>query len=139
MNTDDKNNLQNFIEQLDKLPEPGSQTDDASTFVTCACGQKLIPRTEVKQFTSAVGVIEDKICDSCFEQVPEFCPIVCSNCAVVVARLEPGENKRKFKLEPKKVYHIRDCPVCNPQKYQNAVVESRLIEEELYEKANKRK
>jgi hypothetical protein len=124
-----KQTLADLLNVLDQLPKPAPIVE----LPKCACCKKTIQLNDIRVIQSPVaGSVTDNVCKSCADTLKDLCPIVCVGCKLVVAKLDPGTNKNGFSLVPGRSYHIRDCPVCNKNKYEGKVIESKLVEEEIY-------
>lgn len=137
-----KEHLHNMAEALQKLPRPKYENIDdwlnTTGQIICSCPKKkAFPVSQVQIIDTGYLKVIDRTCPNCEKDMPkDWARVICIGCKEVVARIKPGTNNRGFKIEPYKSYHIEDCPRCNPDKYNNKVVESRLIEEIVWSKRN---
>ena len=105
-------------------------------FFTCKTCGKQTPYNQLKLIEDINGPVTDFICDECrktFDKM-KVCIIACLGCKDVIARMEPKKDKTGFETKPGKVYHIIDCPKCNPEKYseKDKATPSTLIEAQIY-------
>ena len=105
-------------------------------FFTCKTCGKQTPYSQLKIIQDIHGPVTDYICDECrneFEKM-KVCTIVCVGCKDVIARMEPKKDKTGFETKPGNIYHILDCPKCNPNKYKekDKAIPSTLIEAQIY-------
>jgi len=97
--------------------------------VPCGRCGKWIPAEWVRYHQTGVCTASDSLCPECLSLVPNHALIVCCGCRAVVGRVAPEKFPDGFSYEPRKVYHIRDCPNCNCD-----AKSSRVIEAELFKK-----
>lgn len=106
-------------------PPPGT--------VPCGRCRVFIPVGMIRYYETGVVTASDSLCANCAKLVPRHALIVCVGCRAVVARTAPETLKSGFKFEPRKTYHVRDCPNCN-----TLVKSSKVIEAELFYQSQKR-
>lgn len=121
---------------IDKLKSIVNPKDINEGFFVCKSCGKRIPLSQMKTIKSKVkDNILDPICDECrnvFNKA-KVITIVCLGCNEVIARMEPKKYKTGFETKSGNIYHILDCPKCNPDKYSKMKVQSApLIEEQIY-------
>ncbi len=111
-------------------------------YFTCKmCGSKVpLSDTHVINTPILKNVIDStcKVCrDTCTKE--KYCKIVCIGCKEVILWMEPQKDpKSGFEFKPGAVYHIEDCPKCNPDKFKNKVVPTEILESKIYkQKYNK--
>ena len=106
-------------------------------FFTCKTCGKRTPLSEMGVVSSQVlDNILDPICNECRKEFNKMkvCLIACIGCKEIIARMEPKKYKNGFETNPGHVYHIADCPKCNPNKFIDASkpTPSSIIEEKLF-------
>lgn len=132
-----------ILRELSKLPSVKRKTKEElfkeKNLLECRITGKILNAKDVEFIDTGAITALNIIHPDIREQLPkDFCKIVCVGCKEVVMLVEPGVNNRGFKLEPYRSYHVIDCPKCNPSKYENGVVESRLIEEIYWSNEHKK-
>lgn len=111
-------------------------------FFTCKTCGKQTPISEMGIVSSQVlDNILDPICNECREEFKKMkvVSIACIGCKEIIARMEPKKYKNGFETKAGHIYHIADCPKCNPEKYNkpNEPVPSPIIEEQLFNRRQK--
>lgn len=132
--------LAEAINVVNSLPKPKFETFEAAQEskgqAKCACKQKWISITEIRPVVTPLGIEgTDSTCAECLKTVKGMCPIFCAGCREVVSYLAPGKDPDGFERERGKIYHIRDCPKCNPDKFDvedGEAVETILVEKEAH-------
>lgn len=106
-------------------------------FFTCkTCGKKT-PFTQLAIIEDSIcGNVTDYTCQECRDTFSKMkvCTIICTGCKDVIARMEPKKDKTGFETKPNQIYHILDCPKCNPEKFKDPSkpTPSTLIEAQIY-------
>ena len=110
--------------------------DISEGFLTCKYCGKRIPISKMKLVNSSVKHnILDPICDECFNEFSKMkvVSIACLGCNEIIARMNPKKYKSGFETKSGNIYHIMDCPSCNPKKWEdNPMASSSIIEEQIY-------
>jgi DNA-directed RNA polymerase subunit RPC12/RpoP len=126
------NNL--TVEKAAELLGPQSVQEG---FYTCkTCGKKVNRSDIIIIEDPIVGHATDPICAECKAEFDKMkvSTIVCIGCKEVIARVEPKKYTTGFEMKAGHIYHIADCPVCNPEKFSdpNKPTPSKIIEEQIY-------
>jgi len=114
---------------LDQFPDP--EPEKTPTF-TCQISGKEIEEGDIIEHNTGVAVVKEYLHPDYIKDVKDLAKVACIGCAKVVAYLNAGLDKDGFLLEPGKIYHIVDCPSCNPAKFAGTVVETPLVEKQIY-------
>ena len=114
----------------------GSNNIIEGFFVCKTCG-KQVPISQMRTINSKIKEnILDPICDECREEFKRMktITIACLGCNEVIARMEPKKYKTGFETKAGEIYHIADCPKCNPERFKDPSkpTPSKLIEEQVY-------
>lgn len=143
-----------MLNELNKLASSVNCKDEAiklfgaesvkDGFYTCKYCGKPIPNSELHIFDTYLSKnIIDRTCKECRTNFnkEQLCPIVCVGCKEVIAMLTPGKDlKTGFERKPNHVYHILECPKCNPDKFKNdgSAEPVKLVEADFYEQKYKK-
>lgn len=107
-------------------------------FICKGCGKK-VPTSKLKIFNSnVVKGITAQLCDECWDYVKKEGAVflVCIKCKELRKVMEPFKNPVSgFEFKKNNIYHIEDCPVCNPDKFiknSSEPIPMVIIEEAIY-------
>lgn len=100
----------------DLLFRDGSAKPGPGNMAACLmCGKPFI----MQPFIGA----PDQICSECGKTYEEAAVLVCKNCNVTIARVEPGVIECGYEVKPRTVLHTDKCSVCSPGLTQSTVLE----------------
>ena len=109
-------------------------------FFTCKICGKQTPLRDTKLIdTPLVKQVVDATCSECRRNfdLEAYATIVCIGCKEVIARIKPQKDPATgFEIKKNHIYHIMDCPACNPEKFKDPTkaIPSKIVEADLYEK-----
>jgi hypothetical protein len=135
---DNKEQMATALQAMHALPPPKMEDADqalaAKGKLKCACGQKAIDFGEVTKFKTGICDVINRTCLDCKKDLrqAEMCPIVCVGCKEVIAYLAPGDDGDGFIRQKGHVYHVEDCPNCNPERFEGKTAGSTLLEKKVF-------
>lgn len=151
MNKLSKEEMQNMLDVLSKLPAPPKLTNEGTFegFVTCmACGKPVpigtarIIRSPYK-YKGGSNLITDPICPDCYKDVKDFAMLVCPVSQKVVVRIKPHRDVTGFEFKPRGLYHVDISPGAAgssllPSSSGDVRFTSIILEKQQYDKEHKR-
>jgi hypothetical protein len=132
-----------FLSNTDKSKESAinifGESNVNDGYFTCkGCG-KQVSNADLKIFNSnVVKGITAKLCKDCWDYVVKEGGVflVCMKCKEIRKIMEPFKNQYSgFEFKKGGIYHLEDCPVCNPEKFvkdNNEPIPMVIIEEAIY-------
>jgi hypothetical protein len=133
------NDLGGAIKMIASLPaaKAGSVVDTMSNGgkLTCICDKKkLLDITDVETVCTPYVKGIDRTCVECRKDVKGLCKVLCAGCKEVIAFVAPGKDEDGFVRVPGAVYHVVDCPTCNPDRFSKKEVVTIFAEKASYMK-----
>lgn len=128
--------LEHLLKPLNK-PTHLADVKNFKGLIRCSCGKKMLEPDEHKVLTTSFTKGVDRTCRECKKMLNDMCPILCCGCREIVAYLPPGIDEDGFVKLKNTIYHVRDCPSCNPTKYNNKNAYCILAEKAIFLKHTK--
>jgi len=135
----DPNNKQalgDAIQEMIKIPKKiftdGETFDRETGKLRCACGKKLLDASETRITITPYIRGYDRLCTDCIPLVKGMCGVMCMGCREIISYIAPGKDEDGFVREPNKIYHVKDCPQCNSERFKNKSAFSILAEKAVF-------